>query len=555
MSRSRDPRPTGHAGRRRRRRDRARDLGTFGRAWSYDSQLRWLGPEKGVMHMAIGAVVNAAWDLAAKRAGHRCGSCWPTLTPEDRRPGRLPLPHRRAHRERGAGDPARAPNRAGPSASASAASRRIPGLHDLPGWLGYSDEKLARLAGEAVADGFSRSSSRSARDVDDDVRRLRLAREAVGPDIRIAVDANQRWDVGDGDRVDRRAGRVRPVLDRGADRRPTTSSATPRSAGRVAPIRVATGEHVQNRVVFKQLLQAEAIDVVQIDAVPGRRRQREHRDPAAGRQVRRAGLPARRRRRPVRDGAAPGDVRLRGGLAARRRTGSSSTSTICTSTSSTRYECGGGTTQHRQPRDSALRCIRSRWRGTPIPTGRSGRPAVPNEYGQNRTHGFIDAHHHVWDLTRRPQPWLDERGLEPLRRSFSTADLVADAAAGLCDRTLAATVLVQCLPLVAETEELLRLAEQEQLVAGVVGWVDLTDPGVGNQLDRLRGLPGGQSLVGIRHLVQAESDPRWLLRADVRRGLDEVAERGLCYDLLVLPHQLPAAAALAEQGTSAATGA
>jgi L-fuconolactonase len=172
---------------------------------------------------------------------------------------------------------------------------------------------------------------------------------------------------------------------------------------------------------------------------------------------------------------------------------------------------------------------------------------VPNEYGQNRTHGFIDAHHHVWDLTRRPQPWLDERGLEPLRRSFSTADLVADAAAGLCDRTLAATVLVQCLPLVAETEELLRLAEHDQLVAGVVGWVDLTDPGVGNQLDRLRGLPGGQSLVGIRHLVQAESDPRWLLRADVRRGLDEVAERGLCYDLLVLPHQLPAAAALAER--------
>jgi L-fuconolactonase len=169
---------------------------------------------------------------------------------------------------------------------------------------------------------------------------------------------------------------------------------------------------------------------------------------------------------------------------------------------------------------------------------------VRNQSLQSHT-GFIDAHHHVWDLTRRPQPWLDEAGLDALRRSFSTADLVADAARGLCGRQLGTTVLVQCLPLVVETEELLRLAERDQLVAGVVGWVDLTDPDVGSQLDRLRTLPGGQLLVGIRHLVQDEPDPRWLLRTDVRRGLDEVAERDLCYDLLVLPHQLAAAAALA----------
>ena len=159
--------------------------------------------------------------------------------------------------------------------------------------------------------------------------------------------------------------------------------------------------------------------------------------------------------------------------------------------------------------------------------------------------GFIDAHHHVWDLTRRPQPWLDEPGLDALRRSFGTADLVADAAGGLCGRTLVATVLVQCLPLVAETEELLRLANEDQLVTGVVGWVDLTDPSVGSQLDRLRTLAGGQLLVGVRHLVQAESDPEWLLRTDVRRGLAEVAARDLCYDLLILPHQLPAAVTLA----------
>jgi L-fuconolactonase len=172
---------------------------------------------------------------------------------------------------------------------------------------------------------------------------------------------------------------------------------------------------------------------------------------------------------------------------------------------------------------------------------------VRNEGVHGHATGFIDAHHHVWDLTRRPQPWLDEPGLDDLRRSFSVADLVADAAGGLCGHKLEATVLVQCLPLVAETEDLLRLAEQDQLVAGVVGWVDLTEPHVGSELDRLRTLPGGQLLVGVRHLVQAEPDPRWLLRLDVRRGLDEVSERGLCYDLLVLPHQLAAAAALAER--------
>jgi predicted TIM-barrel fold metal-dependent hydrolase len=171
---------------------------------------------------------------------------------------------------------------------------------------------------------------------------------------------------------------------------------------------------------------------------------------------------------------------------------------------------------------------------------------VPDEDVRRQvTGGFVDAHHHVWDLTRRPQPWLAEPSLKALRRSFSTADLAADSAAGLSGRKLTATVLVQCLPLLAETEEFLHLAERDQLVAGVVGWVDLTDPQVGSQLDRLRTLPGGQLLVGVRHLVQGESDPGWLLRRDVRRGLDEVAERGLVYDLLILPHQLAAAAILA----------
>jgi predicted TIM-barrel fold metal-dependent hydrolase len=167
--------------------------------------------------------------------------------------------------------------------------------------------------------------------------------------------------------------------------------------------------------------------------------------------------------------------------------------------------------------------------------------------GSSGRAGFVDAHHHVWDLTRRAQPWLGEAGLEPLRRSFSTADLVQAAARGVAGRRLEATVLVQCLASTPETEELLALAAGDDLVAGVVGWVDLTRPGVAGELDRLAGLPGGRRLVGIRHLVQAEPDPGWLLRDDVGRGLTEVASRGLRFDLLVLPHQLPGAVALARR--------
>jgi L-fuconolactonase len=161
--------------------------------------------------------------------------------------------------------------------------------------------------------------------------------------------------------------------------------------------------------------------------------------------------------------------------------------------------------------------------------------------------GVIDAHHHVWDLNVRPQPWLSEDGLELLRRSFDMTDLTDAAAGGLFGRPLQATVLVQCLPSVPETEEFLRLAVATDLLAGVVGWVDLTDPGVGSELDRLATSPGGDWLVGIRHLVQVEPDPMWLMRDDVRRGLDAVAARGLSFDLLVRPHQLKAAAALAQR--------
>ncbi|MFJ6572470.1 amidohydrolase family protein [Streptomyces sp. NPDC091292] len=149
----------------------------------------------------------------------------------------------------------------------------------------------------------------------------------------------------------------------------------------------------------------------------------------------------------------------------------------------------------------------------------------------------IDAHHHVWDLSVRDQEWITGPDMAPIRRSFSLADLAPEARAAGVD----ATVLVQTVTVADETPEFLALAADSDLVAGVVGWTDLTRPDIADTLAALLELPGGERLVGIRHQVQGEPDPEWLLRADVHRGLTAVAEAGLVYDLLVLPHQLPAA--------------
>jgi L-fuconolactonase len=154
--------------------------------------------------------------------------------------------------------------------------------------------------------------------------------------------------------------------------------------------------------------------------------------------------------------------------------------------------------------------------------------------GQSPT-ACVDAHHHVWDLAVRDQPWT--AGLAPLRRSFSVADLRLAAVRG----NVSSTVLVQTVTAAEETPEMLALAAAEPLIAGVVGWAALDSPAVTDMLARLRELPGGRALVGIRHQVQEEPDQRWLGRPAVRRGLAAVGAAGLAYDLLVTAGQLPAA--------------
>ncbi|WP_128380698.1 amidohydrolase family protein [Streptomyces cavernae] len=149
---------------------------------------------------------------------------------------------------------------------------------------------------------------------------------------------------------------------------------------------------------------------------------------------------------------------------------------------------------------------------------------------------IVDSHHHLWDLTVRDQEWISGPELAPLRRNFELPEFTAEArGAGV-----SASVLVQTITVAEETPEFLAIAEAGEVVAAVVGWTDLTHPAVGDELARLRELPGGSRLKGIRHQVQGEPDPEWLLRPDVRRGLNAVEAAGLVYDLVVVPHQLPA---------------
>ena len=148
----------------------------------------------------------------------------------------------------------------------------------------------------------------------------------------------------------------------------------------------------------------------------------------------------------------------------------------------------------------------------------------------------IDAHHHLWDPTRAEYPWMTDE-LASIRRPFGVADLVPLLDAAGID----ATVLVQTRSSGEETREFLATAASTPRIAGVVGWVDLTSPSVGDSLASLAAGEGGGKLVGIRHQVQDEPDPGWLARPDVRRGLRAVEDAGLVYDLLVRARELPAA--------------
>lgn len=243
----------------------AADLGEFGKRLTHDSQLRWLGPEKGAMHMAAAAIINAMWDMAARRAGKPVWQLLAEMSPEqiadlvDWRYIEDALSPAEAVELLRAHEPGKAER------TAMLLARGYPAYTTSPGWLGYDDETVIRLSQQAVEDGFGQIKLKVGADLEDDMRRFQAARKAVGPEIRIAIDANQRWGVREAIEWTKALAPYNPWwVEEPTNPDDVLGHATIRKA--VAPIRVATGEHVANRVIFKQLLQAGAVDVVQIDA-------------------------------------------------------------------------------------------------------------------------------------------------------------------------------------------------------------------------------------------------------------------------------------------------
>jgi L-fuconate dehydratase len=241
------------------------DMGAFSRRLLHDSHLRWLGPEKGVMHMAIGAIVNAVWDLYAKQEGKPLWKLLADFTPEQV----VDLVDFRYLSDALTRNEALAILSAGAEGKQEREQQLLdkgyPGYTTSAGWLGYSDEKVARLVSEAIADGFTHLKIKVGADTADDLRRVRMVRELAGRDVLISIDANQRWE------VDEAIANVRQLADVGIywveePTSPDDVMGHRAIADAIRPIRVATGEHVANRVVFKQFLASGAIDICQIDA-------------------------------------------------------------------------------------------------------------------------------------------------------------------------------------------------------------------------------------------------------------------------------------------------
>ncbi|RJN32374.1 enolase C-terminal domain-like protein [Nesterenkonia natronophila] len=241
------------------------DLGAASKLLVHDSQMRWLGPEKGVSHMAAGAVINALWDMAARRAGKPLWRYLADLPPE-KIVDAIDFTHiSDALTPQEALEILQGGQRGKEERIRSLEEDGYPAYTTSPGWLGYTDEKVVRLSKEAVDNGFDLIKLKVGGDIDSDRRRLKIVREAVGENVKVAIDANQRWDVPDAIEWLQQLSEFNPWwIEEATSTDDVLGHATIRKA--VSPMKVATGEAVHNRIIFKQLLQAEAIDVLQIDS-------------------------------------------------------------------------------------------------------------------------------------------------------------------------------------------------------------------------------------------------------------------------------------------------
>lgn len=241
------------------------DMGAFWKMITGDSQLRWLGPEKGVIHLATGAIVNAVWDLYAKVEGKPLWKLLADMSPEELvkcidftyitdaitpEEALTLLKKNEATKQQRIDD---------------LLKNGYPAYTTSAGWLGYSDDKMRKLCREAKADGFKHMKIKVGSDLQDDMRRAAIIREEIGDDLQLMMDANQKWDVDEAIENMAELAKFNPYWIE-EPTSPDDILGHAKIAKAVAPIKVATGEHCQNRVMFKQLMQAEAIEICQIDS-------------------------------------------------------------------------------------------------------------------------------------------------------------------------------------------------------------------------------------------------------------------------------------------------
>lgn len=241
------------------------DMGRFWRHITGDSQLRWIGPDKGAIHLATGAVVNAVWDLLAKEAGKPVWQLVGDMSPEEI----VKLVDFRYLADALTPEEALALLNKAETGKAERIERLkqegYPCYTTSAGWLGYSDEKLRGLCREARESGFTHTKFKVGRDLQDDIRRLTIAREELGEDMTIMIDANQVWEVNEAIDWVKELAFVRPFfIEEPTSPDDVAGHKAIRDA--IAPIKVATGEMCQNRILFKQFIAGGAIDIVQIDA-------------------------------------------------------------------------------------------------------------------------------------------------------------------------------------------------------------------------------------------------------------------------------------------------
>ncbi|MFP6881960.1 MAG: L-fuconate dehydratase [Roseibacillus sp.] len=241
------------------------DMGGFWRYLTGDSQLRWVGPDKGIMHLATGAVVNAVWDLWARDEGKPVWQLVTDMSPAEivrcidfRYITNALTPEEALEILKRATDGKE-------ERKARLLAEGYPTYTTSAGWLGYSDDKLRRLAQEAVDAGWTHLKLKVGSDLEDDIRRCRVVREVVGDQISLMLDANQVWEPDQAIEWMKHLAEFEPWFIE-EPTSPDDVLGHKQIRDGIAPIKVATGEACQNRILFKQFLQAEAIDVVQIDA-------------------------------------------------------------------------------------------------------------------------------------------------------------------------------------------------------------------------------------------------------------------------------------------------